>query len=85
MLSQLENIRENTIASFKKAALHGADMIEFDVQLSQDLVPVIYHDFEVFVSLKRKKVIEPFDMLELPLNKLNLDQLHNLKVRNYNS
>lgn len=73
-------IRENTIASLKKAAAHGADMVEFDVQLSKDLVPVIYHDFHVYVSLKKKKTFEINDMLELPMRELTLEQLKNLKV-----
>ncbi|XP_055601409.1 glycerophosphocholine phosphodiesterase GPCPD1 isoform X2 [Uranotaenia lowii] len=73
-------IRENTIASLKKAVLHGADMVEFDVQLSKDLVPVIYHDFDIYVSLKRKTTLETNDMLELPMYELTLEQLKNLKV-----
>ncbi|XP_055643913.1 glycerophosphocholine phosphodiesterase GPCPD1 isoform X2 [Toxorhynchites rutilus septentrionalis] len=73
-------IRENTIASLKKAVAHGADMVEFDVQLSKDRVPVIYHDFDVYVSLKRKTTLEANDMLELPMRELTLEQLKNLKV-----
>ena len=33
--------------------LQGADFVEFDVQLSKDNVPVIYHDFTVCLSLKK--------------------------------
>ena len=33
----------------------GADMVELDVQLSKDMVPVIYHDY--FVNIAMKKVI----------------------------
>ncbi|XP_021700231.1 glycerophosphocholine phosphodiesterase GPCPD1 isoform X1 [Aedes aegypti] len=73
-------IRENTIASLKNAVAHGADMVEFDVQLSKDLVPVIYHDFDIYVSLKRKTTLEINDMLELPMRELTLEQLKNLKV-----
>uniref|UniRef100_A0AAG5CWB2 GP-PDE domain-containing protein n=1 Tax=Anopheles atroparvus TaxID=41427 RepID=A0AAG5CWB2_ANOAO len=73
-------IRENTIASLKKAVAHGADMVEFDVQLSKDLVPVIYHDFDIYVSLKRKTTLETNDMLELPMRELTLEQLRTLKV-----
>ncbi|XP_033229082.1 glycerophosphocholine phosphodiesterase GPCPD1-like [Belonocnema kinseyi] len=73
------NVRENTIASLKTAAYHGADMVEFDVQLSKDLIPVIYHDFHVSISLKRKKQIEAMDMLEIPVKDLTLEQLHLLK------
>ncbi|XP_055376159.1 glycerophosphocholine phosphodiesterase GPCPD1 [Condylostylus longicornis] len=73
-------IRENTIGSLKKAAAHGADMVEFDVQLSKDLVPVIYHDFHVYVSLKSKKEIDINDFLELPMRELTLEQLKTFKV-----
>lgn len=78
--SGLADIRENTIASLKQAADAGADMVEFDVQLSKDLVPVIYHDFVVYVALRKKRLIEEMDMLQLPMNQLTLEQLNNLKV-----
>ncbi|XP_014608826.1 PREDICTED: glycerophosphocholine phosphodiesterase GPCPD1-like isoform X2 [Polistes canadensis] len=74
------NVRENTLASLKTASYHGADMVEFDVQLSKDLVPVVYHDFYVSISLKRKKQIEAMDTLEIPVKELTLEQLHLLKV-----
>ena len=35
---------ENTISSFKKAINIGVDEIEFDVQLSKDKIPVVFHD-----------------------------------------
>ncbi|OLS36688.1 hypothetical protein BTR22_11745 [Alkalihalophilus pseudofirmus] len=35
---------ENTMSAFEAAHLYGADGIEFDVQLSKDLVPVVIHD-----------------------------------------
>ena len=38
---------ENTIASFKKAIEMGVDMIELDVHLSNDLVPMVIHDATV--------------------------------------
>lgn len=38
---------ENTISSFIAAANLGASYVEFDVQLTKDHVPVIYHDFLV--------------------------------------
>ncbi|KAJ3323554.1 Glycerophosphocholine phosphodiesterase [Boothiomyces sp. JEL0866] len=36
---------ENTIDSLIKGGEFGAEFVEFDVQLTQDHVPVIYHDF----------------------------------------
>jgi glycerophosphoryl diester phosphodiesterase len=35
---------ENTLASFAAAADHGLAMVEFDVRLSRDGVPVVFHD-----------------------------------------
>lgn len=78
--SESDAIRENTIASLKRAAEHGADMVEFDVQLSKDLIPVIYHDLHVYVSLRKKKSTDETDYLELPMNELTLEQLQHLKV-----
>lgn len=74
------NIRENTVASLKYAAEIGADMVEFDVQLSKDLVPVIYHDFHACIALKRKKEQDQTDLLEIPIKDLTLSQLQALKV-----
>ncbi|XP_047041752.1 glycerophosphocholine phosphodiesterase GPCPD1 isoform X1 [Helicoverpa zea] len=73
-------IRENTIASLKKAAASGADLLEFDVQLSKDMVPVIYHDFYVCISMKRKREVEHTEMLEVPVKDLTLEHLQKLKV-----
>ena len=38
---------ENTVPSFIAAANLGASYVEFDVQLTKDHIPVIYHDFLV--------------------------------------
>jgi glycerophosphoryl diester phosphodiesterase len=54
--------------------------VEFDVQLSKDLVPVLYHDFHVCIAMKRKKQLAEHDMLELPVKDLTLEQLQHLKV-----
>lgn len=78
--SSNENIiRENTIASLKNAENHGADMVEFDVQLSKDFIPVLYHDFNVSASLKFKNT-DDMDMFELPMREFTLKQLKNLKL-----
>ncbi|XP_065193510.1 glycerophosphocholine phosphodiesterase GPCPD1-like [Sycon ciliatum] len=41
---------ENTVSSFTAAGRHGADMVEFDVQLSSDLVPIVFHDFTFLIA-----------------------------------
>ena len=38
---------ENTLSGFRSAVEAGADMIEFDVRMSRDGVPVILHDRDV--------------------------------------
>ena len=35
---------ENTVAAFAEAVALGADAVEFDVQLSRDGVPMVFHD-----------------------------------------
>ncbi|XP_069697586.1 glycerophosphocholine phosphodiesterase GPCPD1-like isoform X2 [Periplaneta americana] len=79
-VAECAEVRENTIASLKNAASAGADLVEFDVQLSKDLVPVLYHDFHVCIAMKRKKQLAEHDMLELPVKDLTLEQLQHLKV-----
>jgi len=53
-VNRVSYIRENTILSFKTAHLQGIKYVEFDVHLTSDNVPVIYHDF--FISLKGVQV-----------------------------
>lgn len=78
------NIRENTIASLQKAGDHGADFVEFDVQLSKDLVPVLFHDFHVNIGLHQKaKKGGELTTLKIPVKDLTLNQLHELKVCRY--
>jgi len=74
------NIRENTIASLKHAANHGADYVEFDVQLSKDLVPIIYHDFFVCICTKKKYHGDENELLEVPVQDLTFQQMQGLKV-----
>ncbi|KAH8198616.1 hypothetical protein TruAng_007206 [Truncatella angustata] len=40
-------IGEHTVQSLQSALDQGADLIEFDVQITRDRVPVIYHDWQV--------------------------------------
>ncbi|XP_073995151.1 glycerophosphocholine phosphodiesterase GPCPD1 isoform X2 [Rhodnius prolixus] len=79
-IKQCAEVRENTIASLKSAASHGADFVEFDVQLSRDLIPVLYHDFYVAIAMKRKKQISSEEMIQLPVKDLSLEQLQRLKL-----
>ena len=52
-------------------------MVEFDVQVSRDLVPCIYHEFEICVVTKTKENKEV--MLEVPVKDLRLEELQGLR------
>ncbi|XP_056301477.1 glycerophosphocholine phosphodiesterase GPCPD1 [Danio aesculapii] len=73
-------IRENTIASFLSAANHGAAYVEFDVHLSKDLVPVVYHDLTCCISTKKKNDKTSMLLFEVPVKDLTFDQLQLLKL-----
>lgn len=75
---QTKFVRENTLASFKGAFQLGFDFVEFDVQLSKDKVPVVYHDFQVAITLKRKG--RQAELFAVPVKDLTLPQLQSLKI-----
>ncbi|KAM9703264.1 glycerophosphocholine phosphodiesterase GPCPD1 isoform 1-T1 [Menidia menidia] len=72
-------VRENTIASFKSAANHGAAFVEFDVHLSKDDVPIVYHDLTCCISTKKKND-KNLELIEVPVKDLTYDQLQLLKL-----
>ncbi|KAJ1948320.1 Glycerophosphocholine phosphodiesterase, partial [Linderina pennispora] len=53
----------NTVLSMQQAVRDGAMAVEFDVQLTRDMVPVIYHDWNVAET-----------GLDVPVNSLTLKQ-----------
>ena len=75
---QTKFISENTLASFNGAFQLGFDFVEFDVQLSKDKVPVVYHDFQVAITLKRKG--QQAELFAVPVKDLTLPQLQSLKI-----
>uniref|UniRef100_A0A3Q2PXB9 Glycerophosphocholine phosphodiesterase 1 n=1 Tax=Fundulus heteroclitus TaxID=8078 RepID=A0A3Q2PXB9_FUNHE len=72
-------VRENTIASFTSAAKHGAAFVEFDVHLSKDAVPIVYHDLTCCIATKKKNA-QTLELIEVPVKDLTFDQLQLLKV-----
>ncbi|XP_034435629.1 glycerophosphocholine phosphodiesterase GPCPD1 [Hippoglossus hippoglossus] len=73
-------VRENTIASFKSASQHGAAYVEFDVHLSKDAVPIVYHDLTCCISTKKKNDKTSLELVEVPVKDLTYDQLQLLKL-----
>ncbi|KAL8958301.1 MAG: hypothetical protein Q9193_004615, partial [Seirophora villosa] len=66
-------IGENTIQSFVSAVAAGASCVEFDVQLTKDLIPVIFHDFLVMETGG-----------DVPLHTLTRDQfMHLSKLQSF--
>lgn len=62
---------ENTVESFIAAASLGASYVEFDVQLTKDYVPVVYHDFLVAES-----------GVDIPMHALTAEQFLGLGSQN---
>ncbi len=48
-------LQENTLSAFRQAQTLGFQMIEMDVQLSQDLIPVIFHDRDLMRLAQREE------------------------------
>lgn len=78
-VKRLAMATENTIFSLHSAAANGADFVEFDVLLSKDLVPVIYHDFSICISYAQKGR-DSRELLEIPVKDLKLDHLQSMKL-----
>ena len=68
---------ENTLLSFFAAKKSGSDFIEFDVQLTKDLVPVIAHDDEIMIPTKTKDGKDT--VVLVPVNKIEFATLQKLQ------
>ncbi|MCZ4281320.1 glycerophosphodiester phosphodiesterase family protein [Kiloniella laminariae] len=56
---------ENTMTSFREALAQGASWTEFDVKLSKDGVPLLYHDKDLKRTSGREGLIKDFTFAEL--------------------
>ena len=56
---------ENTLASFEKAIALGVDMIELDVRLSFDKVPMVIHDETVDRTTSKTGLVTDYSAKEL--------------------
>lgn len=72
--------RENTIASFISAYEHHADMVEFDVHLTADGVPVIYHDFGLRTAPKGKNITKDSQLEYVLIKDVSYEMLKDLRV-----
>lgn len=65
-------VDENTLASFARALAAGADYLETDIQVTKDLVPVLFHDSNLFRLLGNKTMIADLSLTELKRIRLPL-------------
>jgi len=72
-------VPENTVLSFSETAKCGADMVEFDVILTSDNVPVIFHDFMASVNL-RSSDGKRAHALKVPVTDLTIEELNTLNI-----
>lgn len=70
---RLREVRENTVRSFNDAGRFPVDYVEFDVQVTKDGCPIIFHDNFIFtqddgkISQKRVADIQLEDFLQYGL------------------
>ncbi|XP_069119397.1 glycerophosphocholine phosphodiesterase GPCPD1-like isoform X2 [Argopecten irradians] len=75
---KLAAVRENTIASLQSAGSHGSDYVEFDVMLSRDKIPVVFHDFHVCITYRKKK--KEHQLLKIGVKDLSVAELQSMKL-----
>jgi hypothetical protein len=63
---------ENTLLSFDTAYKHGLKFVEFDVHVTQDGVPVIYHDFFIPASINQNNELEYVDVSNISYKKIQI-------------
>ena len=70
------HVAENTLASFEKAMEVGVDMIELDVFLSKDNIPVVIHDKTIDRTTNSNGFVS--DFLAIELQKLGIPTLEDV-------
>jgi glycerophosphoryl diester phosphodiesterase len=57
--------RENSLEALRAGVDAGADMLEFDVRLTRDKVPVMVHDFHTYRTHRKMAIISQLTLAEL--------------------
>ncbi|CAD7012279.1 unnamed protein product [Ceratitis capitata] len=71
---------ENTVSSIKQAFQVGTDMVEFDVMLTKDLVPIIYHDFYVLMCPSTETPCSRSEIISVPVVCLTYAELQSMQT-----
>jgi glycerophosphoryl diester phosphodiesterase len=61
----LDGAVENSLSSFRQAKLHGSEMIELDIRLTRDLVPVVFHDSDLLRLGNIESSVSELDFSEM--------------------
>lgn len=67
---------ENTLASFQKAIALGVDMVELDVRLSLDTIPMVLHDETIDRTTSKTGLVTDYNAKEL--QQLGIPTLRNV-------
>lgn len=70
---------ENTIQSFLKAYRLHSDMVELDIQLTKDYVPIVFSDCG-FYTVDHRNKLSNFDMHFVYINEMTLAELRRQRV-----
>jgi glycerophosphocholine phosphodiesterase GPCPD1 len=72
------NFIENTIESFKEAYNRGAQMVEFDIVLTKDKIPIVFHDFVFCINQLQEGSTDQY--LSIAVNQLTYDEIKNYRI-----
>ncbi|XP_073836587.1 glycerophosphocholine phosphodiesterase GPCPD1 isoform X2 [Musca autumnalis] len=70
---------ENTIQSFIMASKLHSDMVELDIQLTKDYVPIVYSDCGFYTASQRNRASN-FDMHFVYINEMTYEELRTRRV-----
>lgn len=61
----VDGIQENSLESVLEARRQGHQMVEFDVQVTADGIPVLFHDYDILIGKKKKLQLRRLKFAEL--------------------
>ncbi|XP_071820202.1 glycerophosphocholine phosphodiesterase GPCPD1-like [Apostichopus japonicus] len=70
---------ENTVAAFKQAHKLSVPMVEFDVHVTKDGVPVIFHDFDTDLGIEEDVSGKVLDLTTVHINSMKHKQIEVLR------
>ncbi|XP_016967279.1 glycerophosphocholine phosphodiesterase GPCPD1 [Drosophila biarmipes] len=74
------SLTENTIESFLAVQNAKADMVQLDVQLTKDYVPVVWHGFGFYTSDREGSIRDRFDLRFVLIRELTYSELKASRV-----